>query len=68
MLFIPSAMVLMSSSSSRILSTYDVYYKHPVPSVPLSNEGKHSEPSVYDYNRVVKWEGLYRAAKVTVCY
>lgn len=48
---------------------YDVYCKHPVLSVPLSNEGKPSKPSVYDYNRVVRWEGLYRAARVLfICY
>lgn len=41
-----------------------MYCKHPVLSVPLSNEGKPSKPSVYDYNRVVRWEGLYPAARV----
>lgn len=54
----------MSSFIDRILETYDAHYKHPVLSVPLSNEGKHSKPSVYDYNRVVKREGLYQADRV----
>lgn len=33
--------------------------------MPLSDEGKHSKPSVYDNNRVVMWEGLYQAARAT---
>ena len=68
-LFIISAMLyvdinmLMSSSRGRMLWTYDVCCKHPVPSVPLSNEGKHSEPSVDHNNGVVRCEGLYQASE-----
>lgn len=68
-LFIIAAMLyvdinmLMSSSRGRMLWTYDECCKHPVLFVPLSNEGKHSEPSVDHNNGVVRCEGLYQASE-----